>query len=464
MILDKYILDNLLPYQKDHTINIISILERNKAALDASSTGTGKTYTSIAACAQLKYRPIIICPKSVIYSWQQVCKIFDVKPLFIVNYETIKFEKYYVKGERIKCPYIKYIEDKDKWYYEWDLNSVKDKLIFIFDEVHKCAEFSTENGQLLYAAKQYSLKYDIPMLILSATIADRPERFRLFFYVLNFIAPEDVKRRNLTFGQYMAIMYKWIIRDARPMYKVNTMLYPDRASMMRADTLAIFPETQITATPYSMGAKREAEIEKEYQGIAKELEELKSKSKKDKANILVKVMRAHQRIEILKIPLFVELANDFIENGYSVVIFVNFTQTLEKLSEMLHTKCLLHGQQTQEERDKNINLFQENKSKIVIANIKVGGVGVSLHDLHGGHPRAAILSPTWNAIELMQALGRVHRANGKSKSLQRIIYVANTVEERIADKLKLKLKNINEINNGDIDLTNIIYERDRKKA
>jgi len=59
---------------------------------------------------------------------------------------------------------------------------------------------------------------------------------------------------------------------------------------------------------------------------------------------------------------------------------------------------------------------------------------------------------------LVQALGRIHRAGGKTKSLQRIIYVANTVEERIAEKLKIKLKNINSINNGDLDLTNIEFE------
>jgi hypothetical protein len=53
---------------------------------------------------------------------------------------------------------------------------------------------------------------------------------------------------------------------------------------------------------------------------------------------------------------------------------------------------------------------------------------------------------------------------GKSKSLQRIIYVANTIEERIADRLKVKLNNINTINNGDVDLRNIIFEKNSKQA
>lgn len=466
MEINKDISNKLLVYQIDHTKNVISILSKNGAALDASSTGTGKTYTSIAVCAHLGYKPIIICPKSVISSWTKVCAMFNVKPFFIVNYETIKFEKYYVNGKRTKCPYIKFIEDTDddKWYYEWNFKNIKDKLIFIFDEVHKCADYGTENGQLLYSAKKYSLNNNIPILILSATIADRIDRFKLFFYVLNFIAPDSVKKQNLSYIQYINIMSKWISRDAKPFYKIHTMLYPDRASLMRSDAIPNFPETLITANPYSMGSKRESEIEKEYSMIADELNNLKEKTKKDRGNVLVKVLRAHQKIELLKIPLFVELANDLLENGYSVVIFVNYTQTLERLATMLNTSCLIHGEQSQEKRELNIASFQNNTSKIIIANILAGNVGISLHDLHGGHPRASLISPTWSSTNLIQALGRTHRSEAKTKSIQHIIYIANTIEEKISERVKIKLKDINTLNNGDVDINKVLYVKERKIA
>ncbi len=44
IILNKNIDDKLLVYQKDHTRNLITVLKKNKTALDASDTGTGKTY------------------------------------------------------------------------------------------------------------------------------------------------------------------------------------------------------------------------------------------------------------------------------------------------------------------------------------------------------------------------------------------------------------------------------------
>lgn len=457
-------IENLLPFQNVHVKNLVRIIKENVTVLDASDTGTGKTYCALAACSILKLNPIIICPKSVLATWKRVSKIFNVNPVFIVNYETLRIEKYYDDNrDRVLCPYIKMIK-KDKkakrstffpsstlpsYSYEF---SVPDNSIFIFDEAHRCSNLHTQNGQLLFGAKLSNT----PIMVLSATIADKVEKFHLFFWILNFIDPQFVQTNKLSFAQYMLTVSKWVLRDHNPMLRIHNLLYPNRASRMRIDSLGnLFPETQITAEPYSMGKKREIEIEEQYSIIAEELENLKQKKSKDKQNPLVNILRAHQKIELLKIPTFVEIANDFLENGYSVVIFVNFTQTLETLANLLHTTSIIYGQQTAEQRDKIIDEFTENKSKIIIANIKAGGVGISLHDIYGNHPRASIISPTWSSIELVQALGRIHRAGAKTKSLQRIIYAANTVEEKIAEKLKSKLNNINEINNGDLDISKL---------
>jgi superfamily II DNA or RNA helicase len=464
IILNKDIEDKLLKYQINHTRNLISVIKKNKTVLDASDTGTGKTYCGIALCKQLNLSPLIICPKSVIKTWETVCKGFQVKPFAIVNYETLKNGKYYNKnGARVLCPFlqVKENEKESKTEYIWEFREKeKENLIIIFDEVHKCSDINTLNGKLLFTAKNL----DTFMLVLSATICDHPENFRLFFYILNFIEPEQVKKNKIDYLRYQYIMQNWIMRDAKPMWRIHNMLFPDRGSRIRIDALGdLFPETQIIASPYNMGKKREEEIEREYSKIQNELENLQDKSKKDKSNILVKLLRSQQKIELLKIPLFIQLTNDFIENNYSVVIFVNFTQTLESLSDQLYTDCVIYGQQTAEVRQINIEKFMENKSKILICNIKAGGVGISLHDKYGNYPRVSLISPTWSSIDLQQALGRIHRAGGKSKSLQRILYVANTIEEKIADKLQNKLKEINTLNNGDLDLTNIIYERERKQ-
>ena len=85
IILDKLITTKLLEYQIEHTKNIIRILTTNTTCLDASDTGTGKTYTAVATCTHLKLTPIIICPKSVIASWKSVCKYFELKFLYLIS-------------------------------------------------------------------------------------------------------------------------------------------------------------------------------------------------------------------------------------------------------------------------------------------------------------------------------------------------------------------------------------------
>lgn len=451
--IDDKIKDKLLPYQIQHTKNLVRVINKNNAVLDASDTGTGKTYTAIACCSILKLKPFIISPKSVLSIWRDVCKLFNVIPIGICNYEAIKFGKYYVQGRRKICPYLT-IENKR---YIWNMPK---NTIFIFDEVHKCSGTGTHNARLLIGAKESN----VPLMILSATVSDNPMKFRLFFYILNFIEPETVKKKNIDLKKYIRIMENWINRDQRPMVRIHNMLYPDRGSRMRIDVLGdMFPKNQISVTPYAVSHNRRNDIEREYTIIRDALDELADKTKKDKASIFVKVVRARQKIEMLKVPLFVELANDFMENGQSVVIFVNFTKTLETLSELLHTDCLIYGDQTAEIREANIQEFQNNESKIIICNIASGSSGISLHDIHGGHPRVSLISPTWNSIDLLQALGRIHRAGAKTPALQRIIFIDETIEERISEKLKDKLANINSINNGDLDLTGVRFENERRR-
>ena len=440
--------DKLLEFQVQHVDNLVRIITNNNSVADMSDTGTGKTYTAIAACSILKLRPIIICPKSVISTWKRVCKLFNINPYFVVNYETAILCKYYDdNNNRILCPYIIKNKNYNKKQnnnnnaiskYQWI--NIDENIIFIYDEVHRASNINTHNGNLLFASKLTQK----PIIMLSATIADMPDKFRLFFWILNFI-----ENKNINYNEYMYRIHKWLARSNNQMLAIHNMLYPNRATRMRIDALGdLFPETQITAEAYNMGKTREIEIEKQYKIISSFLDDLADKQIKDKANILVRILRAHQKIELLKVPTFVELANDYMDAKMNVVIFVNFTQTLKLLQKLLHTDSIIYGKQDGSTRENIINAFNDNKTNIVICNIKAGGVGISLHDIHGMHPRASIISPPWSSIELVQALGRVHRAGSKSKSLQRIIYTANTIEDKIADKLRTKIKNMNNLNDG----------------
>jgi hypothetical protein len=81
--------------------------------------------------------------------------------------------------------------------------------------------------------------------------------------------------------------------------------------------------------------------------------------------------------------------------------------------------------------------------------IQAGGVGVSLHAVGDKRMRVALISPTFNAVQLKQALGRVHRAGGNT-NIQKIVYLAGTCEERAMNNVRAKLNSLSLLNDSDL--------------
>jgi superfamily II DNA or RNA helicase len=171
----------------------------------------------------------------------------------------------------------------------------------------------------------------------------------------------------------------------------------------------------------------------------------------DKKN-LGNIQKIRQKIENFKIDTIVKLTFNYLKEGKNVAIFVNFTNTINELSKKLGTKCIIYGNQTVAERSKNIEDFCSDKSRIIICNIQSGGSGISLHDTIGNYPRVSLISPTWSAQDLLQVLGRIHRATGKTDVVQNIIFCKNTIEENIGNVIKSKINNIRVLNDGNKEL------------
>jgi len=177
---------------------------------------------------------------------------------------------------------------------------------------------------------------------------------------------------------------------------------------------------------------------------------LEKRTKKDSTSKLTAILRARQRIELIKAPLFIEMIEEGLENNMSVAVFVNFTETLEALAERLGTKCIVNGKVSNEARQKNIDDFQNDTQRVILINIAAGGAGLSLHDINGKYPRLSLISPSYSAVLMRQATGRVWRDSAKSKSIQKIIFVANTVEENVCKLVNNKLDNLDLLNDGDL--------------
>lgn len=243
--------------------------------------------------------------------------------------------------------------------------------------------------------------------------------------------------------------------DKDVLKKLHADLFLDRGVRVRREDIKGFPDSEVIAEAYNIDEQSEKELKKIYEEMDRELTNLKAickNTKEYKINAMTIMLRARQQAELIKVPLFVEMAEDAIENGMSVVLFVNFSETVRALSKRLETNCVVWGENKGNEREKHIADFQADKKRVIIVNIKAGGAGLSLHDLNGNYPRIALISPTPSAVDLRQALGRVWRDGGKTKSLQKIIFAANTVEEEVCEKVKLKLTSLDTINDGDVSI------------
>jgi superfamily II DNA or RNA helicase len=440
----------LREFQIPSVAKLCAAIIKNKAALDGSDTGAGKTYTAVGVARELGMGIAVVCPKAVIYSWNKVIQShFGMKPEFVLNYESVKTGKYKEIGVWKKVSKISTRE-----VFTW--NIPKNTLI-IFDESHRLKGHGTQNSEIAIAAKKQGYK----ILCCSAT---------------NAIDPIELKTVGLITGLYksgkwLAFLrehgcekgrFGWEFSGNRDILKkLHADLFLDRGVRVRREDIKGFPDSEVTAEAYNIDEKSEKELKEVYAEMDKELKYLQAQCKNTKeyqVNAMVIMLRARQRAELIKVPLFVEMTEDAIEDGMSVVIFVNFSETVRALSKRLETNCVVWGENKGNERENHIADFQADKKRVIIVNIKAGGAGLSLHDLNGNYPRISLISPTPSAVDLVQALGRVWREGGKTKSLQKIIFAANTVEEEVCEKIKLKLANLSTINDGDLAPTTFLDE------
>lgn len=453
----------LFEYQEKSVIEMINSILKFNISLNSGDTGVGKTYCVAACCVQLKRKPIIICPKSLIYNWVNVLDYFGITAYDIVNYETIRNAKTYKNNNYITREQATYLEiidpdptDPIKSIYKWTLPSDS---ILIFDEAHKCKETKTDNGKLLISTKQ-AINNKIPVILLSATICESKTDMKIPFYLFNLIPhtrnfnnymkllkleyPELIPRRRDfdTKAKYLAA------KDNSITLAMYRKIKPYVSRIKISELGDKFPANQWCAQMFvSEDANKIAEY---YDKLNEHLDAL---GEQENGHHLAEITKLEQKIELKKAPIIIDQAESLIEEGKSVIIFVNYRKSMEFISEHLNIVCKIHGGQTLLERQTAIDLFQSNKEKLIICQSRAGGVGISLHDLNGDHPRAVLMNFPKSGSDLIQMLGRAARAGAKSPVIQRIVCIAGVErEKKIYQNINKKLSNISGINDGDLNI------------
>ena len=425
-------------WQKPAIDHLIKQWEKYPSLLLGSDTGTGKTYVALFVIKHFNLSPLIVCPKAVIPAWEEATKAVGVTPLAILNLEKLKTGK---------TPWLSRFGERKNVAFSWVLPAGTP---IIFDEAHICGGYTSQNRNVLEATYQ---KY--PVLMLSATIADNPLRLRAAGRLLglhngtNFLtwARKHGCVRNPFSQSPASLLFRPEGTKAKEhLVDIHHSIFPERGIRLRIEDLKDFPENAVYADTYAISNLQLKELQA--------LEEMVEEAHEDKDKpVMVLQNELRQAFELAKMEIFHDLGFSAIKEGHSVVCFVNFRDSLAKLEQLFHEHNVrtisITGDDKGSEREEKIQQFQSNEIVVALVMVQAGGLGISLHDLHG-RPRTSLISPPYSSTQLKQVLGRIHRAGSKSKAVQRIVYLSKTVEELVCRRVREKLKNLDALNDGDV--------------
>lgn len=412
-----------------------SILARN-AALDASGTGTGKTVVAAHVARSLGLIPMVICPAATVPQWVRTMQDCGHQRMFVSSYNKV----------RQGIDKVVFRVGAKKPRYHWHVDP--SRVLAIFDEVHVCKGQKSLNSKLLSAA----VKAGLPVLMLSATSAQDPRDMKALGYALGLHnhkgwwhwclnnGCKPGRFGGLDFGQRAA---------AEHLPKLHKLIFEQGRGVRvtLADTGEEMPDNLVTSEALDFGFTPETDpyTDPEFYDALED-------------NPLVPLLRARMATEKAKAKWLADEAAELVREGRKVVIFHNFTETRHLIGDRLDEKHhlhfgMIHGGQSEADRRGDVECFSDDdlESHVLLVQLQAGGTGLDgLQDRTGRHPRVALICPSYSAIDTVQALGRIYRADTVSKCVQRIIFAAGTVEERAALACRAKLANIEMLNDGDM--------------
>jgi len=434
----------LLPFQTTPANHLLEVIGKEKVSINASDTGTGKTYMGLFLSEQSNRPTLILCPKATIPNWKRLAppNVFE-----IINIEKLKTGR-------------NSLLSKDGKKFTWNL---PDNTLVICDEAH---QYGGQNSLNAYALAYLKTVPDVHVHLMSATLADSPARFRAFGFLMDLHNFADFNKWAYAHGCFMdeygnlRVTRNPNLGPQHPMWQLHREIFPRFGIRMKISEIEDFPEntiktvlTEFSGTPkYKqevtryMASLTDEELRGEYGAWANE-----EVNAKQEENAMVRLLRERQEAELLKLPYLAKEIEDLVEEqNKSVAVFLNFKHSIETLRSMLSMPTvLITGDMNQAEREQSRERFQDNIVPVIIATHGAGGTGIDMHDLRG-RPRVSMISPCFHTVQFRQTLGRIHRAGSLSPAIQMVVCQENTTEEMVLKTLDKKLKNLDTLNDGDL--------------
>jgi SWI/SNF-related matrix-associated actin-dependent regulator 1 of chromatin subfamily A len=453
---------------KTHTIKNVNIdyskyshrppLEHQKIAIEklagskrfilADDMGLGKTTSTIIAALETGVKKIlIICPASLKINWQREIENYTDRSVYIAEGKNFSQEHDFiiVNYDILKNFYD--LKDKEKseiYKSNFDL--------IIIDEAHYVQNGQAQRTKLV---NSFVKSVDKLWLLTGTPMTSRPMNY---FNLLSLIE-SPVAQNWMAYAirycqgyQFKAGNRKvWNVTGASNLEELRDRTSRQVLRRLKTEVLDL-PDKIISPVYLRLKSKL-------YEGLMGEYYDWYENKTDESSSLTVqfsKLMKVRQVIAEEKINDTIELVQNIIDQGKKVIIFTNFTNTLNKIADHFGKQSVrLDGSTSKPMRQHAVDQFQDNeKITVFVGNLKAAGVGLTLTAAE-----AVIMNDlSFVPSDHSQAEDRAYRYGQKSNVSVYYPIFENTIEGAIYDIL-IKKKNIFETVMGDnLDKADFIEE------
>jgi len=435
IIKDNTVKDVVINYDKyshrpplDHQKEAIQKLVENKKFILADDMGLGKTTsTIIAALESGSKKVLIICPATLKINWKREIENYSDKSVYIAEGKNFSTDADFVI---INYDIIKNFHDTKKKGESQILDANFD--LVVVDEAHYIKNATAQRTKLI---NDIVKKVDRLWLLTGTPMTSRP----IDYFNLLSLIESPVAKNWMAYAIRYCQGYQFNV-GGRKVWNVmgasNLEELRDRTSGLTLrrlkENVLDLPDKIITPVYLRLKSKMYEEIMGEYYDwYDKNPEESKSLTVQ-----FTKLTKIRQVIADEKISQTIELAENIVEQGKKVIIFCNFTDSLNKICEHFGKAAVkVDGSMSKPERQHSVDSFQENdKIKVFVGNIKAAGVGITLTAAEAVIMNDLSFLPSDHA----QAEDRAYRYGQKNNVLVYYPIFENTIEGIIYDILNNK--------------------------
>jgi SWI/SNF-related matrix-associated actin-dependent regulator 1 of chromatin subfamily A len=435
IIKDNTVKDVVIDYSKysnrpplEHQKEAIQKLVENKKFILADDMGLGKTTSTIIAALETGAKKIlIICPATLKINWKREIENYSDRPIFISEGKQFSTEDDFVI---VNYDIIKNFHDPKKKDDSLILMSKFD--LIIIDEAHYIKNAQAQRTKLI---NDITKSVDRLWLLTGTPMTSRPIDY---FNLLSLIDSPVAKNWMAYVIRYCAgFQFKvgprkiWNVQGASNLEELRDRTVGLTLRRLKENVLDL-PDKIITPVYLRLKSKMYEEVMGDYYNwYEKNPEESKSLTVQ-----FTKLTKIRQIIADEKISQTIEIAENIIEQDKKVIIFCNFTDSLNKITEHFGKASVkLDGSMSKVERQFSVDQFQENdKIKVFVGNIKAAGVGITLTSAEAVIFNDLSFLPSDHA----QAEDRAYRYGQKNNVLVYYPIFENTIEGIIYDILHNK--------------------------